>query len=104
MKKLFVVMPIKGLDKNEIREKQWQTVERVREICPEEAIILITDGSEPAETALGRLCRSIELMAEADAVYFCKDWDKDRECKILWDCAIKYDIGLVIDGSYYNGR
>lgn len=41
------------------------------------------------------LGKSIELLSTADIVYFAKDWDKFRGCKIENTCAKEYSIPVI---------
>ena len=43
------------------------------------------------------LGKSLELLSTADVVYFAKDWEKYRGCRIENTCAIEYGIELVIE-------
>ena len=43
------------------------------------------------------LGESLKMMSEADVVYFCKDWERYRGCKIENICAVSYGIPLVIE-------
>ena len=43
------------------------------------------------------LAKSLELMSTADVVYFAKDWEKYRGCRIENTCAVEYGIELVIE-------
>lgn len=50
-----------------------------------------TGGSIP----LKYLSKSIELLADADIVYFCHGWYKARGCKIEHQCAADYGIDII---------
>jgi len=41
------------------------------------------------------LAHSIDLMANADIVYFCYGWEKHNECKIERSCAARYGIDII---------
>ena len=41
------------------------------------------------------LGKSLELLSTADIVYFAKDWDKYRGCKIEHACATEYGIDVM---------
>ncbi len=42
------------------------------------------------------LGKSLELLSNADVVYFAKGWEEARGCKIENMCAIEYGIDLII--------
>lgn len=43
------------------------------------------------------LAKSLELLATADVVYFAKDWEKYRGCRIENTCAVEYGITVIED-------
>ena len=43
------------------------------------------------------LAKSLELLATADVVYFAKDWEKYRGCRIENTCAVEYGITVIDD-------
>lgn len=43
------------------------------------------------------LAKSLELLATADVVYFAKNWEKYRGCRIENTCAIEYGITVIED-------
>lgn len=42
-----------------------------------------------------RLAKAIDVLAEADIVYFCPDWEDARGCKIERQCAVEYGIERI---------
>ena len=74
MKKLFISQPMAG-----------KTDESFFEGAPAEA------------KPLWFLGKSIELLSQADVVYFVKGWDKARGCKIEHQCAVAYNIKRIED-------
>jgi hypothetical protein len=55
------------------------------------------DVPEVESRPLWCLGKSLELMADADVVYFAKGWEDYRGCRIENTCAIEYGIELVIE-------
>lgn len=43
------------------------------------------------------LAKSIENMSLCRAVYFCKEWDKARGCKIEHEVAEKYGLEIIYE-------
>ena len=41
------------------------------------------------------LAKSIELLADADIVYFANGWQEARGCKIEHDCVIAYGTAYI---------
>lgn len=52
-------------------------------------LILLEDAPHDAKP-LWYLGECIKIMADADVVYFCKDWHKYRGCAIEHECAVRY--------------
>lgn len=46
---------------------------------------------------LFQLARSLEQMSKCDAVYFCKDWEKYRGCKIEHEAAKAYGLTILYE-------
>lgn len=99
MKKLFISQPMRGKTDEEIlaeREKAMRRAER--EFKEPIAVIDSFFQDAPAEAKpLWFLGKSLELLADADAVYFAKGWEDARGCRIEHQCAIEYGIELVIE-------
>lgn len=45
--------------------------------------------------SLWYLAKSLEIMSECDAVYFCKGWKNARECRIEHEAAKAYGLKLI---------
>lgn len=46
---------------------------------------------------LFQLSRSLEQMSKCDAVYFCKDWEKYRGCRIEHQAAKAYGLTILYE-------
>ena len=99
MKKLFISQPMKGKTDNEIlleREKAIKSAER--ELGEPVEVIDSFFQNAPADARpLWFLGKSLELLSTADAVYFAKGWEDARGCRIEHQCAIDYEIELIIE-------
>jgi hypothetical protein len=80
-----------------VREKAIETAERNLGEKVEVIDSFFKDVPEVESKSLWCLGKSLELMADADVVYFAKDWEKYRGCRIENTCAIEYGIELVIE-------
>lgn len=99
MKKLFISQPMNGKTDEEIK--------RMREQAIKYAETLMGEKLEPIESFFERapvdakplwfLGKSIQLLSQADVVYFVKGWNKARGCKIEHQCAVKYGIRRIED-------
>lgn len=52
------------------------------------------NGCEP-KSPLWFLAKSLEVMAECNAVYFCKGWERARGCRIEHAAAVAYGLDII---------
>ena len=99
MKKLFISQPMKGKTDEEILKEREKAIESAKRHLGED--IEVIDSffqSAPVDARpLWFLGKSLELLSTADVVYFAKDWEKYRGCKIENLCAIEYGIDVIED-------
>ncbi len=99
MKKLFISQPMAGKTDEEIKETRKKAIEYAELLLGEkvEVIESFLEGAPAEAKPLWFLGKSIELLSQADVVYFVKGWDKARGCKIEHQCAVAYDIKRIED-------
>lgn len=96
--KLYISQPMRGREYDDIIRERKQLI-------ADAAVALQTDDIRPLETLhrtgkakpLAMLGRSVEQMAEADAVIFAPDWRDARGCRVEHFVASQYDI-LILYG------
>lgn len=99
MKKVFISQPMKGLTDEEILANKELAIKKVKKIIGDDIQILDSffsdynpkNGSIP----LKYLSKAIEILADADVVYFCPNWETARGCKIEHQCAVEYGIDRI---------
>ena len=99
MKKLFISQPMRGKTNEEIlavREKAIASAERELGEPVEVIDSFFMDAPHDARP-LWFLGKSLELLSTADVAYFAKGWEDARGCRIENQCAIDYDIDLIIE-------
>lgn len=99
MKKLFISQPMRGKTNEEImlvREKAIKSAERELGESVEVIDSFFKDAPHDAQP-LWYLGESLKLLSTADAAYFAKGWEDARGCRIELQCAIDYEIELVIE-------
>lgn len=97
MIKVFISQPMSGKSDEEIRAERERVAEAARDWCEEE--IEVIDSYLPGardENPLIDLGRCIQLMAEADLVYFARGWENARGCRIEYACAEAYDKEMAV--------
>lgn len=103
MKKLFISQPMKDKSDEEIlatRKKAIESAERnIGE--PVEVIDSFFQNAPHDAKPLWFLGKSLELMADADVVYFAKGWEDARGCRVENQAALEYGIETIIE-DYTN--
>lgn len=98
MKKVFISQPMRGLTDREILDKRLDVSIKLIEKYGKGTFIIDTYFDFDSNTKpLVYLAKSIEHLAEADVVYFCKGWEKARGCTIEQKCAIYYGIETIYE-------
>lgn len=100
-KKLFISQPMNGKTKEEILSVREKAIELAKEILKEDIEVLDSYFPDYAEKEnpppLWYLGKSLELLSEADAVYFADGWGGARGCRIEHICAFDYGIAIIRD-------
>ena len=99
MKKLFISQPMRGKTDEEILAVRAKAIESAERNLGEkvEVIDSFFQNAPVDAKPLWYLAKSLELLSTADVVYFAKDWEKYRGCRIENTCAVEYGIELVIE-------
>lgn len=99
MKKLFISQPMNGKTDTEILEAREKAIKSVESELGEkvEVIDSFFRNAPVKAKPLWFLGKSLELLSEADVVYFAKGWEEARGCKIEHQCAVDYGIELIIE-------
>ena len=96
MKKLFISQPMRDKTDEEIKIERKNIIKDVTNVLGEVEVIDSFFESAPHDAKpLWFLGKSLELLSTADIVYFAKDWDKYRGCKIEHTCATEYGIDVM---------
>ena len=98
MKKLFISQPMRGKTEEEILAVRKAAIAVTEQFLgePVETIdSFLHKTPEVSNTALWCLGRSLELMADADIVYFAEGWQAYRGCQIEHRCAELYGIDMI---------
>ena len=94
MNKVFISMPMNGKTDEEIIKEFKAIKKRVLDIfggCEViDSVFSNFDLENNANTPIHYLGRSIELLADADIVYFAKGWEMARGCLIEYQVAKTY--------------
>lgn len=99
MKKLFISQPMKDKTDAEILAVREQAIQSAKNLLGEDVEVIDSFFQDAPHDAkpLWFLAKSMELLATADVVYFAKDWEKYRGCRIENTCAVEYGITVIED-------
>lgn len=90
--KLFISQPMQGKSIEEIFAEREEAIKAATRLVKRDMEVIdsyIQDAPEGAKP-LWFLGKSLELMADADVVYFAKGWQKARGCQLEYECAHAY--------------
>lgn len=95
--KIFISMGMKSKSTEQVRVEMNKAFKQIKEKLPEaELIDSIIDGADKNialkgdDIAMWYLAKSIELMSDADMVFFIGNYKEFRGCSIEWEVAKKY--------------
>ena len=99
MKKVFISQHMNGLTDEDILANREYAIAEIKKRVGDDVQILESffsdynpkNGSIP----LKYLSKAIEILADADVVYFCPNWETARGCKIEHQCAVEYGIDRI---------
>ena len=94
--KLFISQPMRGRTDAEILAERNAAIEAVKKKLGDdvEPIDSFFETAPHEAKPLWFLSKSIELLAEADAAYFCDGWESARGCRIEHMCAVAYGLNI----------
>lgn len=102
--KVFISQPMRGQTEEAILKARSEAVKKVKSMYGEDVEILNSffddfNTSNVKNPAIAYLAKSIDVLAEADIAYFCKNWARARGCRIEYDVARLYGIKVTGDAS-----
>lgn len=95
--KVFISQPMNGKSNEEIEAIREDIVNDFKEIYKEKVIILDSFFKNAPHDAkpVWFLGKSLEIMSEADVVYFAKGWENARGCRIEHTVAKEYGLKIM---------
>ena len=100
--KIFISQPMNGKTDTEIKTERLAAIEKIEEVYGNDVEIvdsIITDAPDGAKP-LWYLGKSLQMLSEADGVYFMKGYESARGCIIEWEACHGYDIPVIGIGDY----
>lgn len=93
--KVMISQPMQGKSKEEILSVREEAKRYIEDFCGHNVVDTYDESFQEMEgknTALLSLAKSLERMAECDAVYFCKGWRDARGCRAEFHVAKAYGL------------
>ena len=87
---IFISMPMNGKTDKQIKTELEKAKRKIIDEYGDVEFIDSYFGDTEAEDPIEMLGKSISLMAEADAIYFCDGWEGARGCRIEHEVATQY--------------
>lgn len=106
MKKVMISQPMAGISDEVIKTVRDDAIRHLTDLGYEVVDNLFTDEwlNKEKETEGGViniplrfLAKSIEKMSHCHAVYFCRDWEKTRGCRVEHVVARAYDLTMLYE-------
>ena len=97
MKKLFISQPMKGKSDEEILKERNKAIAKAERLCDDAVEVLDSffQGAPADAKPLWFLGKSLEVLSQADVVYFAPGWEDARGCRIEHQCAVEYGIDRI---------
>ena len=97
MKRLFISQPMRDRSTTEIMQERFRAAQEAEELLGEsvEVIASFMLNGPAHKTPLWYLGKSLEMMADADIVFFVPGWEEARGCRIEHEAAIQYGISRI---------
>lgn len=96
--KLFISQPMRDKTEAEIRKAREEAIAICTHQVPENESLQVIDSYIPGLSdgkPLKSLAKSLEMMADADLVYFARGWETARGCRIEYAAAVAYGIDTL---------
>lgn len=95
MKRIFISQPFGDRSNKEILIERDRIKNKLKRLLNCNIQIIDSLFYEKYENPLWCLGKSIELMADADIIFFAKGWEKARGCRIEYLCAKEYGYEIM---------
>lgn len=94
MIKVFISLPMRGRTDEEILKRRDEAFEFIKKSLPECELIdtFVNDTYGEKHPGLQCLGKSLQMLDEADGIWFLDGWKDARGCRIEHECAKAYGI------------
>lgn len=102
--KVFISQPMAGLPDEQILERRNECIQKLKDWYGEDKIEPIESFEKSEEiVARGRIAmlgHSIQLMHDADIVFFASGWEKSAGCNVEHEVCEQYNIGAIYEDYF----
>lgn len=96
MKKVFISQPMRGREQADIIAEREKVTAYLKEQGYEVLDSFVTDHSpETNNLRVWYLGKSLEILSQADAAYFCDGWVNNSGCFIEHEVCKQYQITII---------
>ena len=88
--KVMISQPMRGKTNEQIRQERAKLVKKLKEQGHKVIDTVFEEAPVDEDIAMYMLSQSIRYIGKVDAVYFMKNWEKARGCKIEHQVASEY--------------
>lgn len=89
---VFISQPMGGKTEEEINRERDKAIQNIKNVFGEDVNILDTNFNFSGKSSLYYLAKSIEMLDQANAAYFMKNWWNYRGCLVEHMCCVHYGI------------
>jgi len=95
--KVMISQPMRGKTEEQVRAERAELVEILTEQGYEVVDTVFSDFTNQGNMPLKYLAKSLEFIADVDAVYFMDGWQDARGCRIEHQVCVDYGIEIIRD-------
>jgi hypothetical protein len=97
MKKVIISQPMRGKSEEQVRDERAQLVDKLTGDGWEVVDTIFPDFTNEGNIPLKCLAKSLEFIADVDAVYFMDGWQDARGCRIEHQACVDYEVDILRD-------
>jgi Asp-tRNA(Asn)/Glu-tRNA(Gln) amidotransferase A subunit family amidase len=96
-KKVIICQPMRGKTEQQVRQEREELVIELTKQGYEVVDTVFPDFTNQGNIPLKYLAKSLDFIADVDAVYFMDGWQDARECRIEHLACVDYGILILSD-------
>lgn len=103
---VMISQPMNGKTNDQIKKEREEVIEKFNSLHIDVINSIIDETADPEtyneyHPALFYMAKTIDFMAQVDAVYFMKGWEEYRGCRIEREICKEYDV-KILDESFFD--